>query len=297
MLSKSSTPLIITRRMVVMLCWLCLLVACANKQDQSHRNDQDSVPYGDSNGSDSGGRADSSYPHPAPPATAVPDDPNSGEPPTTAADTTAPDGKVSERDTVKRSATLGLSFYQKMKLNEVKPLSVFVSVKNGQARLRQEIRNRTQQYNINMKANDTSAIYTYPINVYEKLTVRLVYDSSDFQVMPLSNPTQRIDTLGTTRWTWNVKAISTKERSSIITVVMDPEPRIDGTDDIDPVNFNVKITFSFWDMVRSWIIYLGDNPQWTLTTLIIPIVVYFFRKRKKARQAKQNEPASDDEEG
>lgn len=186
-------------------------------------------------------------------------------------------------DTAKKSATLGISFYDKMRLHEIKPLSVYVSIVNGQAVLKREIRNREEQRNITQEKNDTSVIHMFNINIYERLTVRLNYDSTDFAITPLNNETQSINTTGTTRWMWNVKAISTKERSSTITVVLDPQPRAGTEDDLDPVIFNVKIRFSFWDMVRSWIVWLADNPQVTITTILVPAIAWLFARRRKQR--------------
>lgn len=188
-----------------------------------------------------------------------------------------------EIDTAKKSATLGLSFYDQMRLHEIKPLTVYVSVKNGHARLRQEIRTKERQQNINRQPDDTSVVYTFDINIYERLTVTLHYDSSDFEITPLSKSSQPIDSTGTTRWTWNVKAISTKERSSTITVVLDPEPPLAGMDDLGPVNFEVKIRFSFWDMVRSWVVWLGENPQVTIPTILVPSVAWLFNRRRKQK--------------
>lgn len=187
-------------------------------------------------------------------------------------------------DAAKKSATLGISFYDKMRLHEIKLLSVYVSIENGEATLKRVIRSREEQHNITQEKNDTSVIRTFNINIYERLTVSLDYDTSDFEIKALNGATQTINATGTTRWTWSVKAISTKERSSTITVVLDPQPRSGTEDDLDPVIFRVKIRFSFWDMVRSWIVWLADNPKVTITTILVPAIAWFFaRRRKKMR--------------
>lgn len=186
--------------------------------------------------------------------------------------------------TSKKSATLGISFYDKMRLHEIKPLSVYVSIVNGQAVLKRVIRSKEEQLNLTQEKNDTSIIWTSTINIYERLTVKLNYDSTDFEIKPLNTETQNINATGITRWTWNVEAISTNQRSSTITVVLDPEPRYGTEDDLGPVIFKVKIRFSFWDMVRSWIVWLADNPKVTITTILVPAIAWLFaRRRRKPR--------------
>jgi hypothetical protein len=194
---------------------------------------------------------------------------------------------VAEQPAVKKSATMGIAYHRKMRLNETKKFSVSISIKNGHALLKQEIRDDERESRPDMKENDTSVIVTRPIDIYRYMNVTLVGDDDDFEITPLHRvDRQEVDSLNTTQWIWNVKAISTNKRRSNITVVAMAETPEGVREQLRPTEMEVTILFNWWDVFRSWLVYLFQHPEYTVPSLVVPLLIYLFRKRRR-KQTKE----------
>lgn len=205
-----------------------------------------------------------------------------------------------KKDTAKKTASLGYSYYPKIKQNETKDFRVFVKI-NGEGKIiYQAIRNIEEIEGPDDYNTDTSKIVILPYNIdfYKKLKILLEVDSADFKIVPQTPEEQELDLTNGNHWHWNLRAVANSERIAQITmkiVAIKPEG--------DTVYFpskqvNIKIAInkpdpvalSLWAKILEW---AGNNIQYVVGSLLTPFGVFLYGKRKKKKDeiqaAKTNE--------
>ena len=182
------------------------------------------------------------------------------------------------------SATLGYSYSKKMKLEDTKDLRVTVRVDATVAEVRKQIRSIEQQELDIVPKKDTSTIgIVQDITAYKSLEISLQYDKADFTITPVeTEERQELDFVNGNNWHWTVKALGDRSRTSKIIMKIFAEGN-DGKKSkpfIKTVDIQILISepVSTMGTIGDWI---GKNLMALLSTLIIPLVVFLYSRRKK----------------
>ena len=203
-------------------------------------------------------------------------------------------------DTAMKTASLGYSYYPKIKQNETKDFRVFVKI-NGEGNIiYQKIRSIEKIEGADDYNTDTSkiVILPYKIDLYKKLKILLEVDAADFKIVPQTPEEQDLDLVNGNQWHWNLRAVANSERVAQITmkiIAIKPEG--------DTINFpskqvNIKVAInnsdpiSFSTKISDW---MGNNIQYVIGSIITPFCVFLYGRRKKKKEeiraAKANEKA------
>ncbi len=114
------------------------------------------------------------------------------------------------------------------------------------------------------------------IQISGDMTAELVSDKESFKIELLSSPTQSIDSNTFTEWEWIVTPLTSGERSLKLVIKMKNSNK-----DIVVFNKNIVIKKNVSVAVES---FFEKYWQWFMTTIIIPIFVYFWNKKKKNKK-------------
>lgn len=196
-----------------------------------------------------------------------------------------------ENATPLRTARLGYNFPPEMKRNESKDINVYVSLVNTSGVVRENLmRIVTLQQNSRTGEPIRDSILVADISVYSRLRVDLLDPDSAFRVKRVFGEVwQIIDSTGDNRWRWNVVARTDARRAKLVVKVIAETPE-GATRDIDDRTFFIRIKMvGFGQVIRSWLVYLQDNPGMVLTVILIPLIGYF-GKRYLDRRAKRRKP-------
>lgn len=116
------------------------------------------------------------------------------------------------------------------------------------------------------------------VKVSGEMSAELRGDNDEFKIVSLSTPTQNIDDESYTEWEWIVKPL--KSGQSPLKLVVKVK---DFNKDIVVFNRNIKIKSNVPVAVEG---FFDKYWQWIMTTIIIPIFLYFWnRKRKKTKKS------------
>lgn len=116
------------------------------------------------------------------------------------------------------------------------------------------------------------------VKVSGEMSAELRGDNDEFKIVSLSTPTQNIDDESYTEWEWVVKPL--KSGQSPLKLVVKVK---DFNKDIVVFNRNIKIKSNVPVAVEG---FFDKYWQWIMTTIIIPIFLYFWnRKRKKTKKS------------
>jgi hypothetical protein len=116
------------------------------------------------------------------------------------------------------------------------------------------------------------------VKVSGEMSAELRGDADEFKIVSLSTPTQNIDDESYTEWEWVVKPL--KSGQSPLKLVVKVK---DFNKDIVVFNRNIKIKSNVPVAVES---FFDKYWQWIMTTIIIPIFLYFWnRKRRKTKKS------------
>lgn len=117
------------------------------------------------------------------------------------------------------------------------------------------------------------------IRVEETMTAQLMSENSSFEITSLSTETQNIEDKGYTEWSWVV--VPLKSGNSYLKMIVKVKIRNGGQvsyKDIVVFDKNIKVKTNVSAGVQGW---LSQYWQWLLTTIIIPLAIFFYKKRKK----------------
>lgn len=111
------------------------------------------------------------------------------------------------------------------------------------------------------------------IRVFGQMSAELRADTEWFTIVPLSTTTQDIDSLSYTEWEWSVTP--KKSGQSPLKLVIKIKEL---NKDIVVFNKTIGIKSNVGQGVES---FFSKYWQWLMTTIIIPIFIYFWNKKKK----------------
>jgi hypothetical protein len=193
---------------------------------------------------------------------------------------------------VLRAASLAIAYTPKMKLGETKIITVHVRVNHTLAQVKGDIKDIIKQQVQFVPQTDSTAILTMPIKVYEYLKISIECDTADFRISPLTaSSEQKLDTVAGNTWRWNIKAISPDKRQAELILKIDAKTPEGAAEQLLPVQIPVTIYFDFMDMIRGWLRYLRNHPEYTVPSVVIPVVVAIYKRRSK-KGAAEPEPAT-----
>ncbi len=190
---------------------------------------------------------------------------------------------------VKKTASLGYSYYPKIKQNETKDFRVFVKI-NGEGKIiYQEIRSREKIEGPDDYNTDTSkiVILPYKIDLYKKLKIVLEVDSADFKIVPQAPGEQELDLVNGNHWHWNLRAVANSERIAQITMKIIAIKSEGDTVYLPSKQVNIKVAInkpdpvSFSTRIMDW---LGNNIQYVVGSIITPFGVFLYGRRKKKKE-------------
>jgi len=131
--------------------------------------------------------------------------------------------------------------------------------------------------------NIDSKITIASIRVEPVMSARLISDSSKMLIQPTSTPIQDIEKEGFTEWEWRLTPIKGGDifLKIMVSVIVKSE---EGTikkdipvyDEIISVKSNAIFTIKG---------FINQYWQWIMTTIIIPLIVWFYNKKKKNKES------------
>lgn len=111
------------------------------------------------------------------------------------------------------------------------------------------------------------------IRVFGQMSAELRADTEWFTIVPLSTTTQDIDSLSYTEWEWSVTPKKSGESPLKLVIKIKELNK-----DIVVFNKTIGIKSNVGQGVES---FFSKYWQWLMTTIIIPIFIYFWNKKKK----------------
>lgn len=211
--------------------------------------------------------------------------------PATAAPITQPTPSAAESpdvpEPVKKSASLAYNFPAEMKRNVSEDINVYVSLVNSGSFVKDTLMKIiARQKNPDTGKSKTDSIVTTNILLYKRLKIELIDPDSAFRIKQIyGNDWQEVDSTGDNRWRWNVVPLTNLPEAKLVIKVVAETPS-GAQKDIDDRTFYIRIKMTGpFQMIRSWLTYLQDNPGLVLTVILIPLIA-FFGKRYFERRAK-----------
>lgn len=188
---------------------------------------------------------------------------------------------------VKKSATLGYSYYPSMKRGETKTIRALVAINHPESKIRDTIRRIEKIQTIESPGNDTSTINIInDIPFYKKINIS-IDSTSDFSIRAIRPASQEIDTIRGNLWLWQVTA-KTDKKVAGLTILVDAETPQGAIENIDIREINIRIEIDKVTFIRAAINYLGDNPKVSIPLLaglvafIGWLIRYYLEKKKQA---------------
>jgi hypothetical protein len=188
---------------------------------------------------------------------------------------------TSQQTTVKKTARLGYTYPPEMTRMKSYDINAYVSIVNPGSYIKDTLMKIiTQQKDpaTGVSSEDSVKIVDN-ILLYKRLKIELQDPDSAFKIKTLFGGTwQDVDSTGDNRWRWNVTPITNSPEN--------PEGK---PKDIDDRTFHIKIKITgFWQMLRTWWIYLQDNPGMVVTVILIPLIAYLGKRYFDRRSKNQN---------
>jgi len=200
------------------------------------------------------------------------------------ADDNANDVIAHSNDTILKKAALAVSYFSNMKLGETKSIIVRVAANQSEEQVGKDLKAERKEEEKWSKQNDSTIILTTTLQLYEYLKISLIYDTTDFQITRVTQKDlQKIDFNVGNRWEWKIKAISPNKRQASITLNIKAYTPDAAETILVPHEIPITIYFSYSDMVRGWIRYAGNHPEYTVPSIVVPLLVAIYKRRKKKR--------------
>lgn len=174
------------------------------------------------------------------------------------------------------SGWIAYSVPEEMKVQKNYTVKVRISKKQGQSKAELILGNHDP---INNPEFPTIAVIE-DVKVSGEMSAELRGDDTQFKIVSLSTPVQNIDDESYTEWDWIVTPL--KSGSSSLKLVVKVK---DLNKDIVVFNKNIKIKSNVPVVVEG---FFEKYWQWFMTTIIIPVFIYFWNRKKKRRQTKKS---------
>jgi len=136
---------------------------------------------------------------------------------------------------------------------------------------------------------DSSGFTTEEIKVSSKVKVSLIDPTlnKNFDIVPLSTEEQLVDVTSNTIWLWNITPLRMGKNELLLRATVKVISDLGETPKDIPV-FEKIITVQASPIFAIGQ-FLGDNWQWIAGTMIIPLLIWRYNKRKKKRVTKTDQ--------
>jgi hypothetical protein len=136
----------------------------------------------------------------------------------------------------------------------------------------------------NIPINDVnidSKVFIESIRVEPIMSASLLSEEGKFLITPVSTETQNIENKGYTEWQWRITPL--KGGYNFLKLVV--KVRICNENgvfykDITVFDKNIKVKSNFIFSIKNWI---STHWQWLISTIFIPLIVWFYKKKKKEK--------------
>ena len=182
--------------------------------------------------------------------------------------------KLKENDTT--SGWIAYSVPEEMKVAKTYSVKVRISKKSGSQTKADLILGSADAIN---NPSLPSVATIEDVKVSGEMSAELRADSGSFDIKALSTPVQNIDNESYTEWEWVVTP--KKSGDSPLKLIIRVK---DLNKDIVVFNKNIKIKKNVTVAVGG---FFEKYWQWLMTTIIIPIFIYFWNRKKKKRNKKE----------
>lgn len=180
-----------------------------------------------------------------------------------------------------KSAGLAISFPYKMKKGETRDLSVFIKINSPEAKVKEILKDIQLGERAFGELNVNDTIITRTINIYRDVKVAIIFDPADLAVIDSPKIThQMVDSVRGNKWVWQMKAITDKPEV-LITVKIDATTPEGSHDDLTVTKIPIKIAIDAQTGLRKAINWLIDNPGYSIPTILVPLIIFIFKKKKK----------------
>ena len=123
-----------------------------------------------------------------------------------------------------------------------------------------------------------SRIIISSIRVEPVMSAKLLTDSSKMIIQPVSTETQDIEKQGFTEWAWRLTPI--KGGDVLLRIVVNIKQKVDGDVILKDIPVYDEVVSIKSNVVFSVGGFISQYWQWIMTTIIIPLVVWFYNKKK-----------------
>ena len=171
---------------------------------------------------------------------------------------------------------IAYSVPEEMKVAKSYSIKVRISKKTGQTKSDLILGNHDAINNPHLPSIATIE----DVKVSGEMSAELRADGESFDIKALSTPVQNIDNESYTEWEWIVTP--KKSGSSPIKLIIKVKEL---NKDIVVFNKSIKIQKNVTVAVEG---FFEKYWQWLMTTIIIPIFIYFWNRKKKKRQTKKS---------
>lgn len=171
---------------------------------------------------------------------------------------------------------IAYSVPEEMKVAKSYSIKVRISKKTGQTKADLILGNHDAINNPQLPSIATIE----DVKVSGEMSAELRADGESFDIKALSTPVQNIDNESYTEWEWIVTP--KKSGSSPIKLIIKVKEL---NKDIVVFNKSIKIQKNVTVAVEG---FFEKYWQWLMTTIIIPIFIYFWNRKKKKRQTKKS---------
>ncbi len=120
------------------------------------------------------------------------------------------------------------------------------------------------------------------IRVEPIMSAQLVSDEKSFEIKSLSTEVQNIEESGYTEWQWLIKPL--KGGENFLKLVVKVRVKEDGQEfykDITVFDKKIPVKSNTIFTVKS---FLSQYWQWIMTTIIIPLIIWFYKKRSEDKK-------------
>lgn len=185
-----------------------------------------------------------------------------------------------KRDTSSSKGTIAYSVPSNMIVGKQYPIKVRITKEKGK-----EINKTLVLGDREIPISDVtldSKITIENIRVERTMTAQLLSEDGAFKISKMNTDSQVIEDAGYTEWSWIVVPINSGDNylKMIIKIKV-----VSGKEiyykDIVVFEKNIKVKTNVSLGVKSWI---SQYWQWLMTTIIIPLVIFFYKKRKNKEE-------------
>ena len=202
--------------------------------------------------------------------------------------------RVIVKETVKEkievdSANFALYCNSVMKINKI--YNVFgIFGKESLDSLKKNVEKIIEEHSTEEVNLDESNYTSENIIYYEKIQLKLIDPSGgDFLITPIHlNSIQVIrNNKVSEKWHWKVKPLKINSNSQLLLklIIFDENMQIDET---LSKTYTINIKNNSKHYLSQLFNYINKNPEWLLTTIIIPLIIFLYKRIKKFKKNLKN---------